>query len=105
MASRKSFSVRPAACAVAALLSAPVVFLSLLAQVPQPQAYTSWRDYGGSADSMQDVAFCASGSAKEELPVEKAFEALPGASAQGYYVFALPKGKSSAGDASSGRGH
>ena len=39
----------------------------------------------------QYVAFCASGSAKEETSVEQAFEARPGlGSAQGYYVFALP---------------
>ncbi len=39
----------------------------------------------------QYVAFCASGSDTKETPVAEAYEALPGlASAQGYYVFALP---------------
>jgi quinoprotein glucose dehydrogenase len=40
----------------------------------------------------QYVAFCASGSATSETPTAEAYEALPGlASAQGYYVFALPQ--------------
>jgi glucose dehydrogenase len=40
----------------------------------------------------QYVAFCASGSATEETPIAEAYESLLGlASAQGYYVFALPQ--------------
>lgn len=40
----------------------------------------------------QYVAFCASGSETSETPPAEAYEALPGlASAQGYYVFALPQ--------------
>lgn len=43
-------------------------------------------------DGRQYVALCASGMETTETPVEQAFEALPGlASAQGYYVFALPQ--------------
>jgi quinoprotein glucose dehydrogenase len=48
------------------------------------------------ANGRQYVAFCASGTGKQDTPVEKAFEARPGlASAQGYYVFALPQTPSS----------
>ena len=48
------------------------------------------------ANGRQYVAFCASGTDKQDTPVEKAFEARPGlASAQGYYVFALPQTASS----------
>jgi quinoprotein glucose dehydrogenase len=44
------------------------------------------------AAGRQYVAFCASGTAKRETPREEAYEAWPGlASAQGYYVFALPR--------------
>jgi quinoprotein glucose dehydrogenase len=40
----------------------------------------------------QYVAFCASGVAKSDIRREMAYEAWPGlASAQGYYVFALPR--------------
>ena len=42
----------------------------------------------------QYIALCAAGTEKQETPVEQAFEAWPGlASAQGYYVFALPKSR------------
>jgi quinoprotein glucose dehydrogenase len=48
------------------------------------------------ANGRQYVAFCASGTDKQDTPIEKAFEARPGlASAQGYYVFALPQTPSS----------
>jgi quinoprotein glucose dehydrogenase len=53
-----------------------------------PEGIISVFEVGGR----QYVAFCASGAAKRDIPAEEAYEAWPGlASAQGYYVFALPR--------------
>ncbi|MGH7215597.1 MAG: PQQ-binding-like beta-propeller repeat protein, partial [Tepidisphaeraceae bacterium] len=62
-----------------------------------PEGLVSVFEAGGR----QYVVFCASGSAATEMPVDQAFESRPGlASAQGYYVFALPRAPATTVDAS-----